>query len=99
MESAEKLYNYLDLKLQSSINFEDLNNLCYSLFCTIDFLPENIKTLKITKEVLSRTFSKIVEKKYNSDKNEKYWIEYIDESLKLGRSPNLENARILLGTS
>ncbi len=99
IESAEKLYNYLKLKLPKFVDYKDLYNLCFSLFCTLDVLPENLRSLKVTKEVLAFTFVKIAVIKNIPEyitKND--WIELIDGFLKLDNNfPNHENAQILLG--
>ncbi|SNR62397.1 hypothetical protein [Flavobacterium sp. ov086] len=100
--SFEKLSSYLNLKLQKPINYEDLNNLCYSLFCTVDILPEDLQSLKITKNVLALIRTEILIENFNefSDLadsiNEEYWIEQIRQSMINGIWPNIENARILL---
>ncbi len=101
MDSAEKLYDYLILKLPDSVNFRDLYNLCFSLFCTLDVLPENLRSLKITKSVLALTFMKIsVTKNVSEYMNESDWIEQIDNFLKIDNNyPNHEKALILLGTN
>ncbi len=113
IESAEKLYDYLNLKLPNSLNYAELYNLYYSLFCRIDILPKNLKSLKLTKEVLALTFVKLSTEKnitellnqYNSElitindiQDEKYWIKQIAICMKADKWPNHENARILLGT-
>lgn len=105
MDSVEKLYDYLNQKLPSSVNYEDLHNLYYSLFCTLHILPENLKSLKLTKEVLAKTFSKLSSEKNitklvsnNNIKDENYWIEQIAISMREDKSPNHENAKILIGT-
>lgn len=59
IESAEKLYNYLNTKLPNSLNYKNLYNFYYSLFCTLKMLPDKLKSLKLTKEVLARTFLKL----------------------------------------
>jgi hypothetical protein len=100
--SLDKLYNYLTLKLQKTINYEDLNNLCFSLFCTLDILPENLQSLKITKNVLALIFTKILIENsieysdLDNIINEENWIEQIDKSMKNNNWPNIENAKILL---
>lgn len=100
--SFEKLSSYLNLKLQKPINYENLNNLCYSLFCTVDILPEDLQSLKITKNVLALIRTEILIENFNefSDLadsiNEEYWIEQIRQSMINGIWPNIENARILL---
>lgn len=100
--SFEKLYNYLNLKLQKPVNYQDLNNLCFSLFCTLDILPENLQSLKITKNVLALLYAKILTENYadfsglGDVTNEKYWIEHINQSMKNNNWPNIENAKILL---
>ena len=100
MESVEELYDYLNLKIPNSVSYESLNNLCFSLFCTIDILPENLNTLKITKEVLAITFMRIAtEKNISECSTENHWINQIDKSLKIDKFPNLESARSLLGTN
>lgn len=114
IESAEKLYNYLNSKLPNSLNYEEFYNLFYSLFCSLDILPENLKSLKLTKEVLALTFVKLsTEKsitellnKYSSElitindiQDEKYWIEQIAMYMKANKWPNQKKARILLGTN
>jgi hypothetical protein len=113
IESAEKLYDYLNLKLPNSLNYEELFNLYYSLFCTLDVLPENLKSLKLTKEALALTFVKLSNEKnitelfnqYNSElitinniQDEKYWIEQIAICMRADKWPNHENSRILIGT-
>ena len=106
MNSSEKLYDYLNLKLPKSVNYKDLYNLYYSLFCTLNLLPENLKSLKLTKEVLAITFVKLSKEKnitelvsINNIHDEKYWIEQIAICMKADKWPNYENARILLGTN
>lgn len=100
--SFEKLYSYLKLKLQKPINYEDLNNLCFSLFCTLDILPENLQSLKITKNVLALIRTEILTENLNefSDLddsiNEEYWIEQIGKSMINDIWPNIESAKILL---
>ncbi len=98
--SVEKLYNYLILKLPNSIDFKDLYNLCFSLFCTLDILPENLRSLKITKDVLAVIFMRIAITKNISDyASERDWIEVIDSFLNLENNyPNHESAKILIGT-
>ncbi|MBC8756413.1 hypothetical protein H2O64_17185 [Kordia sp. YSTF-M3] len=113
MESVEKLYNYLNLKLPNSLVYEDLYNLYYSLFCTLDILPENLKSLKLTKEVLAKTFVKLATEKnitnfpnqhssellsINKIQNENYWIEQIAIFMRADKWPNHEIARKLIGT-
>ncbi len=100
IKSSEKLYNYLKLSINQPVNYEDLNNLCFSLFCTLDILPENLQSLKITKGVLAVTFTKIATiKGVNKNRTEKDWHKQIDNYLKLKNNlPNHQNARILLGT-
>lgn len=101
MENAEKLYDYLILKLPSSVNIKDLYNLCFSLFSTLDILPDNLRSLKITKDVLALTFMKIsIRKSVSEHKNESDWIKLIDNFLKLENNhPNHANARELIGTN
>jgi len=101
MDSAEKLYNYLILKLPNSVDYKDLYNLCFSLFCTLDLLPESLRSLKITKGVLALTFMKIaVIKNISEYITERDSIYQIDSFFKLDNNlPNHENARILLGTN
>jgi hypothetical protein len=113
IESAEKLYDYLNLKLPNSLNYEKLYNLFHSLFCRLDILPENLKSLKLTKEALALTFVKLSTEKnitellnqYSSElitindiQDEKYWIEQIAICMRADKWPNHENARILIGT-
>ena len=104
MNSAEKIYIYLNQKLPSTVSYEELYNLYYSLFCSLGILPENLKSLKLTKEVLALTFSKLSSSKnitkLVSNKNitdENYWIEQIAISMTADKWPNHENARILIG--
>ena len=100
--SFEKLFDYLHLKLQKTINYDELNNLCFSLFCTLDILPENLQSLKITKNVLALIYTKFLTENFNefSDLdtiiNEEYWIEQIRKSMVKDIWPNIENAKILL---
>ncbi|WP_299313611.1 hypothetical protein [uncultured Aquimarina sp.] len=111
-DSAEILYNFLNRKLQTSLNYEDLFNLYYSLFCTLDILPENLRSLKLTKEVLAITFVKLVSKKniteFSNENNSQlttfsditdknHWIERIRTSMIADKWPNKEKAQILLG--
>ena len=98
IKSAEKLYDYLISKLPDSLDFKDLYNLCFSLFCTLDILPKNLRSLKTTKSVLAITFMKISEIKNITDcANQINWIEQIDSFFKLESNyPNHENVRILL---
>ncbi|GAL63484.1 hypothetical protein [Algibacter lectus] len=103
-ESAKQLYDYLNIQLPNSLNYAELYNLYYSLFCTLDILPENIKSLKLTKEVLSLTFVKLSSKKNitklvsnNNITDKNYWIEQTAISMRTDKVPNHENARILIG--
>lgn len=104
MNSSEKLYKYLNLKLPGSVDYEDLYNLYYSLFCTLDILPDNLKSLKLTKEVLALTFAKLSSNRNitklvfnNKITDENYWIEQIAISMTADKWPNHEKARILIG--
>jgi len=111
--SAKTLFIYLSLKLENTVNYEDLFNLCYTLFCTLDILPENLKTLKLSKGVLAITFSKLaierniinfnpnksIELMFNDISDEKHWIEQIKLHIIADKWPNKESARILLERS
>ncbi len=81
------------------------------MFCTLDILPENLQSLKLTKEVLTLTFVKLVSKKnitqfsiennsqsavFNDITDENHWIERIRICMIAGKWPNTESARILL---
>jgi hypothetical protein len=44
MSSSEKLYDYLNPRLPNTKNYEDLHNLYYTLFCSLDIHPENLKS-------------------------------------------------------
>ncbi|WP_298321424.1 hypothetical protein, partial [uncultured Aquimarina sp.] len=111
-ESAEKLYDYLNLQLPNLLNYVELYNLYYSLFCTLDILPKNLQSLKLTKEVLALTFVKLSTQRnitellnpYSSElivindiKDEKYWIEQIAICMRTDKWPNHKNAKKLLG--
>jgi len=111
--SAKTLFIYLSLKLENTVNYEDLFNLCYTLFCTLDILPENLKTLKLSKGVLAITFSKLAIERniinfnpnqsiglmFNDISDEKNWIEQIKLHIIADKWPNKESARILLERS
>ena len=111
--SAKTLFIYLSLKLENTVNYEDLFNLCYTLFCTLDILPENLKTLKLSKGVLAITFSKLaierniinfnpnqsIELMFNDISDENHWIEQIKLHIIADKWPNKESARILLERS
>ncbi|WP_281637264.1 hypothetical protein [Flavobacterium marginilacus] len=111
IQNAETLFNYLNLKLENAVNYEDLYNLCYTLFCTLDILPENLKSLKLTKEVLAKTFIKLVAEKnvtksdnknksqesiFSDISDEKHWIEKIRMHMIADKWPNIESAKMLL---
>ncbi len=113
-ESAENLFDYLNVKLLNSLNYSELFNIYYSLFCTLDILPENLKSLRLTKEALALTFVKLsIEKNitgllnpYSSElitindiQDEKYWIEQITICMRADKWSNHKNAKILLGTN
>ena len=100
MENIEKIYKFLNQKLDNPTN---INNLYFSLFCTIEILPKNLNTLNVTKEVLDKVFAQLtivknISEFSKSDYKENYWIELIDGFLKLGIQPNLKNAQKLLKT-
>ena len=104
MNSSEKLYDYLNPRLPNDMNYESLYNLYYTLFCTLDILPDNLKSLKLTKEALAKTFSKLSSQKNitnlvsnNNIIDENYWIGQIAISMREDKSPNHEKARILIG--
>lgn len=111
--SAKTLFIYLSLKLENTVNYEDLFNLCYTLFCTLDILPENLKTLKLSKGVLAITFSKLAMERniinfnpnqsiglmFNDISDEKHWIEQIKLHIIADKWPNKESARILMERS
>ncbi len=111
--NAKTLFSYLSLKLENTVNYEDLFNLCYTLFCTLDILPENLKTLKLSKGVLAITFSKLAIERniinfnpnqsiglmFNDISDEKHWIEQIKLHIIADKWPNKESARILLERS
>jgi len=106
INSFEKFYDYLNLKLPHSMNYDDLYNLYYSLFCSLDILPESLKSLKLTKEVLALTFVKLSTEKnitklllINHIQDKKYWIEQITICMRADKWPNHENASILLVTN
>lgn len=98
----EKLYDYLNLKLQRPVKTDDLNNLLFSLFCTLGFLPQNLHSLLISKKVLAKIFIKISREDnanfgdFENIMNENDWIEQLDNSLRLNKWPNIEGARLLL---
>lgn len=111
MHSAKILFIHLNLKLENTVTYEDLDNLCYTLFCTFDILPENLKSLKLSKEVLAMTFAKLVREKkiiepnntnksnafmFNDILDEQHWIEQIKANMIADKWPNTESARILL---
>lgn len=97
MNSVQKLYDYLNLKLQNPLQYEDLNNLCYSLFCTLDILPDNLQSLILTKEVLAEVLIKLAKEKDIADcPTAENWIEYLRKSIIKDKWPNIENARLLL---
>lgn len=111
MHSAKILFCHLNLKLENTVTYEDLYNLCYTLFCTFDILPENLKSLKLSKEVLAMTFAKLVREKkiiepnntnksnafiFNDISDEQHWIEQIKTNMIADKWPNTESARILL---
>ena len=105
MNNVEKLFDYLNHQLPSSVNHNDLLNLHYSLFCTLDILPTNLKYLKLSKEVLAKTFAKLSTTKSITDivsgniTDEYYWIEQIAINMVRDKGPNYDNARILIGTN
>ncbi|WP_435263813.1 hypothetical protein [Tenacibaculum sp. nBUS_03] len=98
INSTEKLYDYLVSELPNSVDFKDLYNLCFSLFCTLDILPDQLRSLKINKDVLAKTFSKLsITKNIPGYSNEKNWIEQIDGFLNLKNNfPNHEKSRTLI---
>ena len=96
-DSAEILYEYLNLKLKNQNDNEDLNNLCLSLFCTKDILPKSFNSLEISKEVLINTFTKIaIEKDISEKSTENYWRKLIEKSIVNGILPKTEQARKIL---
>ena len=101
IENAEKLYEYLITRLPSSLETKVLENLCFSLFCTLDILPENFMTMEVNKSVLAVTFRKIaVTKNVSNHEDEIDWIRRIDNFLKSENNfPEIENARRLIGTN
>ncbi|SED22600.1 hypothetical protein SAMN04489761_4689 [Tenacibaculum sp. MAR_2009_124] len=101
MDGTEKLYNYLTSELPNQVDFKDLYNFCFSLFCTLDILPEKLRSLKITTDVLALTVMKISKSKNIREySNKSDWIEQIEGFLKFENNyPNHENARILLETN
>lgn len=106
LESAEKLYDYLNQKLPTSVSYKDFYNLYYSLFCTLDILPENLRSLILTKETLAFTFvklsvSKNITELISNDNitNENHWIEQIAISMRADEWPNHKNAKMLIRTN
>ncbi len=105
IDSYEKLYDFLNHKLQKPVNYDELNNLCFSLFCTLSILPENLQSSKITKNVLALIFTKFLNEDQNENSNldniinESHWIEQIDKSMKDNIWPNIEKAKILLDSN
>jgi len=79
----------------------------------IRYLPENLKTLKLSKGVLAITFSKLAIERniinfnpnqsiglmFNDISDEKHWIEQIKLHIIADKWPNKESARILLERS
>ena len=105
MKNTETLYDYLNQKLPNAVNYDEFYNLFYALFCTLDILPENLRTLKITKEVLAYTFAKLATVKeinnssFEDISNVEHWLNQIRENMIKDKWPNIENARILIKKS
>lgn len=102
MNNSETLFNFLNQKLPNTVNYDELSNLCYALFCTLDILPENLRTLKVSKEILAETFAKLTrEKKVFSVPSEDihiqiHWINQINTAMINNDWPDIEKAGITL---
>jgi len=112
-ECAKTLFSYLNPKLENVVPYEDLFNLCYTLFCTLDILPDDLKSLKLSKEILAKTFAKLVRERkivnlntnksnefmFNEISDERHWIEQIKVYMIADKWPNKESAKMLLEKS
>jgi hypothetical protein len=108
MNDSDKFYLYLMGELPVEITIGDLEDMCFTLFCTVAILPKKYQSLKITKEVLAGAFARIAEKRNESDNLirdeadssvfilEKYWIDMISKKRSIGKMPNIRAMKKLL---
>ncbi|WP_299125909.1 hypothetical protein [uncultured Tenacibaculum sp.] len=110
-DDFKDFFSYLNESLPDSTNYMDLSNLCITMFFTVDFLPEEFKSLELKKEALSIVFSKICEKRniatypydayiygasFHNTHDKGHWLEVLASTLKLNTKPDIEEAKKLL---
>lgn len=109
--STKELFYYLNESISNNVTYWELSNLCLTLFCTSNILPERFETTIINKEKLALLFSKIAKEKnivsypptapfygasFHDTHSEGHWLEVMASVLKLAREPNVEEAKNLL---
>ncbi|OXB25333.1 hypothetical protein B0A80_01490 [Flavobacterium tructae] len=110
--NTKELFHYLNKVISDNVAYEELSNLCLSLFCTCNILPERFEKTIISKEKLAIIFSKIAKEKniisyppnasyygasFHDTHSEGHWLEVMASVLKLAREPNIEEAIKLVG--
>ncbi|WP_025664646.1 hypothetical protein [Aquimarina megaterium] len=110
--NLKDFFSYLNQSLPSNIDYRALSNLCLTLFCTIDILPEKFQSLELNKENLAILFSKIAKEKeipsyppiaslygasFHNSYDKGHWLEVMASVLKLGNEPDIKEAERLLG--
>lgn len=108
---TKEIFHYLIQATSNNVTYKELSNLCLTLFCTSNVLPERFEETIIYKEKLAIIFSKIAEEKniisyppiasfygasFHDTHSIGHWLEIMASVLKLGREPNIEEAKNLL---
>lgn len=105
MNNEDKLLSYLNRRILNNTDYKEIANLSFCLFCSVSFLPDELKPIKIDKSVIALVFSKLSKEKNllntNSEdgsiNNIEHWINLIDSYLKKGIKPNFLNAKKIIG--
>ncbi len=114
MYSLKDFFSYLNESLPSDIDYRELSNLCITLFCTVEILPEKFQSLALNKENLATVFSKIAKEKgittyppiaslygasFRNSYDKGHWLEVQASVLKLGNKPDIKEAEKLFESS
>ncbi|WP_103070040.1 hypothetical protein [Aquimarina sediminis] len=114
MDNLKDFFAYLNQSLSSDVSYNDLANLCLTLFCTISILPEKFHNVILNKENLAIIFSKIAKEKnipsysptssfygasFHNSHDKGHWLEVMASVLKLSNEPNTKEAKKLLISS
>lgn len=108
MNNSKNFYSYLNQSLSNDISYEELSNLCLTLYCNTSILPEKFNSLDLNKEELAIIFSKIARERkiisypptasfygasFHNSHDIGHWLEVMASVLKLANEANIEEAK------